>query len=171
MIKTIKYIFYYNVVLFCYNNMVDSGIINNEVNDIIIPVDEIALNTEKKKTNEVTTLKQGKDLQSEEEEKHSKVMQNNLINVPQLTEDEQTLTDQAINFIASLQKESLKNKTKIKKNGIFTLYQNMKKVNLKEKKRRTHIILFIMKRLLKVINFLTVIIMIKNGYLVNIIIP
>jgi hypothetical protein len=57
MIKTFKYIFYYNVVLFCNNTSFDSGIINNEVNnniiipvdevnDNIIPVDEIVLNNE-----------------------------------------------------------------------------------------------------------------------------
>jgi uncharacterized protein YqkB len=40
MIKIIEYIFCYNILLFCYNNMIDSGIINNEVNDIIIPVNE-----------------------------------------------------------------------------------------------------------------------------------
>jgi hypothetical protein len=57
MIKIIEYIFCYNILLFCNNNMLDSGIINNEVNDIIIsvnevndniiiPVDEIVLNNE-----------------------------------------------------------------------------------------------------------------------------
>jgi hypothetical protein len=58
MIKTIKYIFYYNVVLFCYNNMLDSGSINNET---MIETITLISNSNKYNNNEVNEVNEAND--------------------------------------------------------------------------------------------------------------